>query len=133
MVAACLLVVAWLLVGAWLLVVADVDRRTGRIPNTLVLPAVVGTAAVAAALPAVGGGAVTLALPYAAAFTVHACGGGDVKFAVPCGGLLADPLTALGAVLVAALIAATTTVVTRRRRVPHGPALAVATGLMLCL
>lgn len=67
--------VASVVVLGWLLVVADVDRRTGRIPNAVVLPAVVGTAAVAIVVPMVGVGAVVLAMPYAVAFALRGCGG----------------------------------------------------------
>lgn len=110
-------------VVAWLCWLAVVDQRTGRIPNRLVLPAVAGTVVVAVLVPAVGWSALMLAVPYLIAFASSAGGGGDVKLALPCGGMLADPFLALVAGLLAALVTAAQYAITRRSRRPHGPAL----------
>lgn len=127
------LVAATALIGGWLVAVAAADQCTGRIPNRLVLPAVVGTAVVAALVPTVGLSACTLALPYLAAFATGTGGGGDVKLAVPCGGLLADPVWAVIAVLLAAVGALVLSFATKRSRHPHGPALVLTTVLLMML
>lgn len=120
----------WSAVG-WLLVIADIDRRTGRIPNALVLPGVAVAAVVSVAAPTVGLAALVAAGPYMVAFSVGLCGAGDVKLAVPCGALLGDPALALGAVLGAALVSALACGVARRRELPHAPALVAATTAVL--
>ncbi|ALG84733.1 A24 family peptidase [Gordonia phthalatica] len=128
-----LLVVAIALIAGWLLAVAVIDQRTGRIPNRLVLPAVAGTAVVALLVPAVGLSACVLAVPYLAAFACGTVGGGDVKLAVPCGGLLADPVTAVLAALLAAVGTLLVSLATKRSRHPHGPALTITTVLLMML
>ncbi len=118
---------------AWLLAVAETDRRTGRIPNALVLPGAAATLACAAVEPTVGYAAVAAVAPYLVAYRARACGGGDVKFAVPCGGLAGDPVGALVMVVLAALGTLVAACVTRRRQLPHGPAMAVAAATVMIL
>lgn len=131
--AAISIVVAQVFAVAWLVAIAAVDRREGRIPNALVLPAVGLTAAAALWEPRIGVAAVVCASPYAIAFAMRLCGGGDVKLAVPCGGLLADPSIAAVLVVVAAVVALAVSAITKRSRGPHGPALVASTVSLLVL
>ncbi|MBM7367816.1 A24 family peptidase [Gordonia hydrophobica] len=117
----------------WSVLVAMIDHRTGRIPNRLVMPAVAGTIGVAVLLPTVGLSAAALTVPYVVAFAVRAVGGGDVKLAVPCGGMLADPALALVAAGAAAVATLVVCAVTKRSRHPHGPALVGSTVLLMML
>ncbi|WP_165943096.1 A24 family peptidase [Gordonia zhaorongruii] len=125
--------IATLLAVGWLLVLADADRRTGRIPNTMVLPACGGTVLVSGWVPAVGVSALVATTPYLVAFAARAVGGADVKLAVPAGGVLADPGLALGAVLVAAVMTAVICVASRRTKIRHGPVLIGAVLLLTVL
>lgn len=122
-----------LLAAVWLLLVAAIDRRTGRIPNSLVVPAMVGTAAVAVCLPVVGASAAVAVVPYVLAFARGHCGGGDVKLAVPCGALVGEPIVSGLVVVAAAVISLVTCGIARKTSLPHGPALAASTILFLLL
>ncbi len=106
---------------------AVVDARTGRIPNLLTFPAIGAVAWTSAGTPVVVVAAAVCALPYAAAFARGLCGGGDVKLAVVCGGLIADPGAAALAVVGAAIVSAGVLAVRRTRRAAHGPALVAVT------
>ncbi|EGD56059.1 A24 family peptidase [Gordonia neofelifaecis] len=118
---------------SWLAIVAVVDARTGRIPNTLVIPAVVPAAGAALADTRVVLAVVTATAPYLIAFLARNCGGGDVKLAAPCGALVSDPASAAFLVAAAAVASLVACAVARRRTLPHGPALAAATALMTVL
>ena len=126
-------VLSFAAVVIWLAAVAVVDQRTGRIPNRLIVPAVAGTAVVAVMIPAVGVSACVLAVPYAVAFVAGAVGGGDVKLALPCGGLLADPASCLVAAVFAALGTVVVCGVAKRSRHPHGPVLVLSTLAVMIL
>ncbi|MGB3302252.1 prepilin peptidase [Gordonia sp. (in: high G+C Gram-positive bacteria)] len=123
----------WLVVVPWLVAIADIDRRTGQIPNALVLPAMVLTALVSVWHPTVGLAAMVAATPYAAAFAMRTCGGGDVKLAIGCGALVSDPTLAALLVVVAAAVSLVLCAVRKRSRLPHGPALAGSTVAFLVL
>ena len=118
-----------LLACGWLAVAAGVDALTGRIPNRLVGGACAmtllasGLPATWAAASAALAAALVAALPYAAAYGGGLVGGGDVKLAVPAGGLLADPVIALGAVVLASVVSGVACALAGERSLPHGPAL----------
>ncbi|MFZ2510731.1 MAG: prepilin peptidase [Gordonia sp. (in: high G+C Gram-positive bacteria)] len=120
-------------IALYLLLIADVDRRTLRIPNLLLLPLAVVAVSAAAQTPLAGVAALTAAAPYLLGFLRRACGGGDVKLATCCGALLGSPVAALVAVLLAAVIGLTDCVLAGTERRPHGPALVVATLAVLLL
>lgn len=111
----------------YLLWIADVDRRTCRIPNLLLTPIAVVGAVAAVQSPLAAGAAVTAVVPYLLGFFRRGCGGGDVKLAACCGALLASPAAAAFAVLLAALGALAGSLLTGIGRRPHGPALIGAT------
>ncbi|WP_228461521.1 prepilin peptidase [Gordonia spumicola] len=103
------------------------DARTGRIPNTVTLPAIGVVAVLATLEPAVAWGAAVCAAPYLIAFARRLCGGADVKLAVVCGGVLADPASAAAVVVGSAVITGCVLAVRRRTVVVHGPALVSTT------
>ncbi|MBD0861467.1 prepilin peptidase [Gordonia sp. zg691] len=121
----------------WLMVIADTDARTLRIPNRLVWPALWAVAVLSVAHPAVGVSALVAATPYTLTYLLRWCGGGDVKLAAVCGGLVHRWDEALILVALASLIAlAMVGLGSLRGRDkggrehgghPHGPALAGAT------
>ncbi|MDR2279346.1 MAG: A24 family peptidase [Gordonia sp. (in: high G+C Gram-positive bacteria)] len=112
---------------AAVIVCAVVDARTGRIPNAITGPAIIIVAAVSAVHPATALAAAVCAGPYLIAFTRGLCGGGDVKLAAVCGGLLADPGLAAATVVGAAFITGIVLAARRARAVAHGPALVAVT------
>lgn len=120
------------LVVCWLIVVAAIDQRTMRLPNTWLLPAAVAVAAAATAQPAVLGAALVATLPYLGAYSVGHCGAGDVKLAFVVGGLAGGPAAATMAVVAAQLIVVS---MAWRRGIggprAHGPPLCVATLMVL--
>lgn len=120
-------------IAIYLLIVAEVDRRTARIPNLLLLPLAVVAVAVMATTPWAGAAALTAAAPYLLGFLARACGGGDVKLAACCGALLGSPVAALVGVLLAGLAGLAACLLTGSARRPHGPALAGATVVVLLL
>lgn len=127
----------------WSVAVAWGDWRTRRIPNLLLLGAVLPALAMLAlrgqglfgAAPlesAVGAG--IAALLFLPGFVLGMCGGGDVKFAACCGLILgwpgAVPMLLLSSILLGAI---SLWVMMRRRRsgavagrIPAGPALALS-------
>ncbi|MGB6244721.1 A24 family peptidase [Gordonia sp. (in: high G+C Gram-positive bacteria)] len=115
----------------WLVAVAETDRRTGLIPNALVGPALLVTGAAVAGRPSLVLSVAVATVPYLIAFLRRQCGGGDVKLAVPCGALAADPLVAALVVVLAAVGTLVIAGLARRGRVRHGPALAGATLVMM--
>ncbi|MDL9937306.1 A24 family peptidase [Gordonia sp. ABSL1-1] len=116
------------LVVLWLAVIADGDARTSRIPNVTVWPGLCAVFATATMTPTVGVAATVAALPYAICHRAGWCGGGDVKLAGVCGGLVVHWDVALvlvgSAALAAALVLAASP---RRRALPHGPFLVAVT------
>ncbi len=116
-----------IVLSAAVIVCAVVDARTGRIPNVITGPAVVVVAALSAADPATAVAAAVCAAPYAIAFARRLCGGGDVKLAFVCGGLLGDPGLAALAVVGAAIVTGIVLAARRTRAVAHGPALVAVT------
>ncbi len=116
-----------------LVVLAEIDWRTGRLPNALLLPAMAAAAVPVAAHPDCALAAAVATAPYAAGFALRAVGGGDVKLAPICGVLLGAPAEVLVALLAASLFSAVHAGLSRRRRVPHGPALVAATLLVAAL
>ncbi|MFT3715281.1 MAG: A24 family peptidase [Gordonia sp. (in: high G+C Gram-positive bacteria)] len=115
-----------ILVCAWLILLAETDRRTGRLPKTLMAPLLAVAVLVTAGTPSAGLAALAAAVPYLVGYGLRACGGGDVKLAGVCGALVATVPAALVTVLLASVLAAVAGVLTRRRRMPHGPALVTA-------
>lgn len=116
-----------LVIAAYLVLLADVDRRTGRLPNRLLTPLLAIALAAACVHPPAVAAALVAATVYLAGFLAHSCGGGDVKLAAGCGALLGSVAAALLAVAAAALLTVVLCLSTRRRAVPHGPALVAAT------
>ena len=125
-------VICW---SCFVVAAALVDMRTGRLPDILVLPGIVGVLALSLLAERLSGavfGAFLLGLPM---LSVHLArpeglGFGDVKFGLLLGagiGVVAVPLV-LPAYLVAAVAHAVVCVVVRARGrlVPFGPALAGA-------
>ncbi|MFT3900006.1 MAG: A24 family peptidase [Gordonia sp. (in: high G+C Gram-positive bacteria)] len=110
-----------LIVASWLLAVGDRDRRTGRLPNALLLPGVVGV--LASGTPDALAAAFVATAPYLLAHALGAVGGGDVKLALIVGALVGTPAGALAAVLVAQAVALVGFRRAGPRRRPHGPAL----------
>lgn len=129
---------AWILIG-WLVLLAVIDARTGRLPNRLVLPAVAAALVLGVLIPAAGISGLVAAAPYLVGFRLRQVGGGDVKLAFVIGTAVADPIAALLVVLAAQLLWLTgvliAAVVTRNRlpSSPHGPALALAATVALCV
>ncbi|GAC57342.1 peptidase A24 family protein [Gordonia hirsuta DSM 44140 = NBRC 16056] len=117
---------AWI-IACHLLVLADVDRRTGRLPHVLMLPLLVISAIGCVCDPAAGLAATVAAAPYLAGFIVRQCGGGDVKLAACCGAFLGSPVAVLVTVLAAALLTVAGCVLSHSSRISHGPALVLAT------
>ncbi|MFE0747273.1 A24 family peptidase [Gordonia sp. NPDC058843] len=119
----------------WLSVVAVTDADTRRIPNVLVWPGLCGAVGASVAHPGAALAAVVAATPYALAFGVGWCGGGDVKLAAACGALALRWDAALVVVALASFVAVGTVLADRaaprERSVtgshPHGPALVAAT------
>lgn len=119
----------------WLSVVAVTDADTRRIPNVLVWPGICGAVGACAVHPGAAVAALVAAAPYALAFGMRWCGGGDVKLAIACGALAVRWDAALLVVTLASVIAVGTVVGDRfgRRGAagngshPHGPALVAAT------
>ena len=106
-----------------LVVLADIDRRTGRLPNVILWP-LLGVCTVAAfTTPTIVAAMIFSAAPYLAGFALRRCGGGDVKLAVACGALVCTIPAALLMLLVAGLITVVQCAAVRRSSVPHGPAL----------
>lgn len=120
-------------VGLWLSAIAVRDARTRRITNTLLWPGVVAVAGMGVTSPAVITAGLIAASPYLLAWLLRQCGGGDVKLALVVGGLTADWATAMLVVLLAALLSAIAALVARSSSLPHGPALAGATALVLAV
>jgi leader peptidase (prepilin peptidase) / N-methyltransferase len=125
-------------VGVWcgvVLAAALVDARAGRLPDVLVFPGIVAVlvlAILAGDGMSASAGAFLFAAPLLAVHLIHpgGLGFGDVKFAVLLGagiGLVAVPLVVLAYLLAALGHACVCWVVRARRRlVPFGPALALA-------
>ncbi len=119
----------------WLSVIAVSDADTHRIPNVLVWPGICGAMGACLVHPGAAVAALTAATPYAFAFGMRWCGGGDVKLAAACGALALRWDAALLVVALASLVAAGTVVTDRMGRRdpagtgahPHGPALVAAT------
>ena len=120
-------------VGLWLSAIAVRDARTRRITNTLLWPGVVAVAGMGVTSPAVITAGLIAASPYLLAWLLGQCGGGDVNLALVVGGLTADWATAMLVVLLAALLSAIAALVARSSSLPHGPALAGATALVLAV
>lgn len=118
----------------WLSVVAVTDADTRRIPNVLVWPGICGAVGACAVHPGAAVAALVAAAPYALAFGMRWCGGGDVKLAIACGALAVRWDAALLVVALASVIAVGTVVGHRvgrrdpagRGSHPHGPALVAA-------
>lgn len=113
-----------------LVVLAEIDRRTGRLPNGVLLPVVAAAAVLVALHPASGAAAAAATVPYGAGFALRAVGGGDVKLAPVCGAVLGAVPPVLLALMLAGLVSAAQAAATGRRSVPHGPALVAATLLV---
>lgn len=128
----------WILIG-WLIVLAIIDARTGRLPNRLVLPALTAALVVGVVIPAAGISGLIAAAPYLVGFRLRQVGGGDVKLAFVIGAALADPIVVLLVVLAAQLLwligvlIAAVVARDRSRSRPHGPALALAATVALCV
>ncbi|MFC9980015.1 prepilin peptidase [Gordonia sp. NPDC127522] len=119
----------------WLSVIAVTDADTCRIPNVLVWPGICGAMGACAAHPGAAVAALVAAAPYALAFGMRWCGGGDVKLAIACGALAVRWDAAVLVVALASVIAVGTVIGHRvgrrgpagRGSHPHGPALVAAT------
>lgn len=113
---------------------AGADVRTRRLPNSVVLPGVLGAVAGTMVSPAAGVGLLTAGGIYLVAFWFGGCGGGDVKLAVVVGAMA-------GSVGMAALLVLSAQVLTlgqvliarggvgRSRETAHGPALCASAAL----
>ncbi|MGC4932436.1 A24 family peptidase [Gordonia sp. DT30] len=124
---------ALILLAGWLAVIAETDRRTGRIPNALLWPGVLGVGVAGCAHPEVLFAAAAGSVGYLVAFVCGRCGGADVKLGFVLGGLLAHPMSALVMVVLAQV---GLLVVHRRagpRRRPHGPTLVTAAVIVVVL
>lgn len=119
---------ATLAILLWLAAIAHSDLRSLRIPNVLVWPGVCAVVVLGGAHPPVLLAALVAAAPYALCRMARWCGGGDVKLALVCGGLLAGWDAALMLVLCAAVgNAALFALLRGRSALPHGPVLVVVT------
>lgn len=127
-------------VGGWLAALTVCDLRAQRLPNALTLPGaavILGLATVTGAGTPALAGALALAGPYLCLHLLApaSMGAGDVKLAVGLGALTATfgpqawLLAALGAPLATLLWA----LVRRRRRLPHGPAMCLASAVAMVL
>ena len=117
-----------LTITLWLAAIALTDLRTMRIPNMLIWPGMCAVTAYGAADHRVGVAALLAAAPYAVCHSLGWCGGGDVKLALVCGGLLTTWDAALMLVLCAALgNAALFGLLHGRTVLPHGPVLVAVT------
>ncbi|MCM3893930.1 MULTISPECIES: prepilin peptidase [Gordonia] len=116
------------LVALWLAALADIDRRTSRLPTVLLWPGCVAVGVSSCVRPCIALAAVAAAGPYLVGWLTGLCGGGDVKLAFALGGTLADPASALLMVLFAQVLG----LLMRRgrQRWPHGPPM-IASGAML--
>ncbi|NMO03001.1 prepilin peptidase [Gordonia sp. TBRC 11910] len=118
-------------VAFWLLALAGSDARCGRLPNRWLVPAVVAVAASSIDDPAILLSAVIATTPYLAGFALNHVGAGDVKLAFVLGGMSADPIAALSAVLLAQITTVAWHVRSHTSRAsPHGPALSGAAVLV---
>ena len=127
-------------VGGWLIVLAVADLRTHRLPDALTLPGaalILAAAACAGALIPAVLGAVALTGLYGLGHLIAPAGlgAGDVKLAVGLGALTGPfgvPAWFLAAVT-APLLTAGCGLVRRRQRVPHGPAMCLASAAAVAL
>jgi leader peptidase (prepilin peptidase)/N-methyltransferase len=115
----------------WFLALSVCDVRTRRLPNALTVPAAVASLVGAAIHPAAAPGLIVGAGIYFVAFSLHACGGGDVKLAITVGALAGSAAAVLAVIVLAHLLTVLPAAVTGTRRPqPHGPALCTATALV---
>ncbi len=126
-----------MVVVVWLLALGDTDRRTSRLPTSMMWPGlaavlVQGAADAAAGRPGMLAAALAGTAPYLVAHLLGQVGGGDVKLAFVVGGLLGDPLVAVVAVGMAQVVGLAGWCADRRRRRPHGPALTGVAAALLC-
>lgn len=113
----------------WLTALAEIDRRSCRLPTVLLWPGLAAVGVSAGVRLSVALAAVAAASPYLVGWMRGLCGGGDVKLALVLGGMLADPATALVMVLAAQVLG----LLNRRgrHRWPHGPPMIVACAVLL--
>lgn len=115
----------------WFLALSVCDVRTRRLPNALTVPAAAASLVAAVNHPAAAPGLIIAVGIYVAAFSLHACGGGDVKLAITVGALAGSAVAVLAVIVLAHLLTVLLAVVTGDRRPqPHGPALCTATALV---
>lgn len=115
----------------WFLALSVCDVRTRRLPNALTVPAAAASLVAAVIHPAAAPGLIIAVGIYVAAFSLHACGGGDVKLAITVGALAGSAVAVLAVIVLAHLLTVLLAVVTGDRRPqPHGPALCTATALV---
>jgi len=122
------------IVGFWFVALAGADVRTRRLPNSVVLPGVLGAVAAAMSSPVAGGGLLLAGGIYLVAFWFGGCGGGDVKLAVVIGAMAGSPTTAVAVVLLAQVLTLGQVLIcraggSRSRDAPHGPALCASAAL----
>ena len=115
----------------WFVALSVSDLRTRRLPNALTVPAAVASLVAVAIHPAATPGLIVAVGIYLVAFSLHACGGGDVKLAITVGALAGSVAAVLAAIVLAHIFTVVPAVVARDRRPqPHGPALCAATALV---
>lgn len=125
-----------------IVVAALIDARAGRLPDAVVVPALLYTVAAATSAGRGGGAVAGAALFCVPMLAIHLArpaglGFGDVKFALLLGagiGLVAPVLVVPAFVLAAAVhTAACLTVRAGRRLVPFGPALALGSAIVVAV
>ena len=115
----------------WFVALSISDIRTRRLPNALTVPAAVASLVAVTVHPAAGPGVLVAGGIYVVAYSLHACGGGDVKLAITVGALAGSAAAVVTVVVLAHILTVLPAVVARDRRPqPHGPALCVATALV---
>ncbi|WP_051721069.1 MULTISPECIES: A24 family peptidase [Actinomycetes] len=115
----------------WFVALSVSDVRTRRLPNVLTVPAAVASLVAVAIHPAATPGLVVAVGVYLVAFSLRACGGGDVKLAITVGALAGSVVAVLAVIVLAHILTVVPAVVIGDRRPqPHGPALCAATALV---
>ena len=115
----------------WFVALSVSDVRTRRLPNALTVPAAVAALVAVTMHPAAAPGLVVAVGIYLVAFSLHACGGGDVKLAITVGALAGSVAAVLAVIVLAHIFTVVPAVVAGDRRPqPHGPALCAATALV---
>ena len=88
----------------WFVALSVSDLRTRRLPNALTVPAAVASLVAVAIHPAATPGLIVAVGIYLVAFSLHACGGGDVKLAITVGALAGSVVAVLAVIVLAHIL-----------------------------